>query len=616
MEQTNDITDKTSDILEDYDDVAESLSNGVDMTKNVTGLITGTAGTYSSGKELKQAIAAVGAAKEGGSKREVTEARYDVGEKALDLMENSAGTLESGAGIMAMKASGKAATFAKAAEDTLSNVGDYIGVAKGGVGMLRAGHKWKSSADMEKAMAANQARLEQQKELTASQTTVRDMSEMAKYKANEDKTDAQYELVQKAIETAGSGAGLALSGGGGVAADVASQLLSAGVGKVKEAVHDYKQDRDQRAVLDKQTGLADEVAELENDPEVRALGLKREDIEEAIIRRRGAKSGEIGELYNMHARKKVEDFRSMEDKAEQARFGEASKIDITKPKSDDALYHHIGGTDKEYEDVDADPFAEKAEKHQKIMAMGGYGKYYREKMKQNAAAARDKIKTGAVNARDKIKTGAANAWEKTKTGVGKAAGAVKDFATNAETRKKAWESVKAAPGKAKEKALEGWDKLKTGAGNVWDKTKEGAANAWEKTKTGVGKAAGAVKDFATNAETRKKAWESVKAAPGKAWESLKTGAYDNAKFAKAVAKHKAKTLRKENHRAMDKLSEHRENYDKMNWVDRAKWSIQNPLARMRMSTQGGKDSAGERVTKRKKLDALATARKKKKEEGA
>ncbi len=622
-DQTNDILDKTGDIMDEGSVKAamtdrhgkegrEAIGDRVSMGKHVTGLMTSAAGTYGGVKDLHEAVANVEEAKKTGSRRAVTDAKYEVADKATDLTQNLAGVAESSSGLAALKAG---TTAARVAEEGFSTAGDVAGVAQNFVGAVRAGHKIHDTAQMRDEMSYQQWKLEHQKDPNANQTTVRDMYEMAKYQSELENTDAKFELAQSLTEGTGNVLGMALNGAGGVAADIGAKLVSAGIGKVKNAVHEHKQDQNQRAVLDKQTGLSRDVDAMQSDEISKKFMLDREDYEKAVIRQRGAASGKVGELYNMHARKQTDALMGM-DKAspEREQFGKSSKIDLDAEKADEAVYHHIGGTDTEFAAAGSDPFEEKAARNKAIKESGGYFKHYKKLLGEKAGKAWAATKTGA-----------ANAWENTKTGAGKAAAATRSFFTDANARKQAMESMKAGAGKAWEATKTGagkaWEATKTGAGKAWDATKTGASRAWEATKTGAGKAADATKSFFTDAGTRQRAWDAVKEAPGKAWQKTKTGVSDAFAYSKDVAKHKMKTLREEHEDALQQFNENRDSYKGMSLLDRAKWTIQNPLARIRMGTKSGQEKADYLMAKRWQSDEIAGAiedreaeKKKKKEE--
>jgi|GEM_PF-3111074 len=572
----NDSADKAGDFLEEQSaidrygkDQAEVMGGRAGLTKNIAGLMTNTMGTIGAASGVKEKREALEKAKKSGSQTDVTDAKNALIDQAAELGENSYGTLQSGVGF-----------FSDAAEETMGDVADWFSLAKNGYGFFRGMHMYRNDSQIRDAMAAGRERVNgQQQPLTQNQALMSEMYDMAQKNYARRATDDKFDMAEAGAGLIGGGAGMAASAAGGkLAADLTTKLVTAGIKGSKKMVHEYQEDKDQREVLDRQIGLGQEVGDLRQTDTAKRFQIDPEYYEQAVIRSKGAASGEVGELYNMQARKKVEEFRKLNPQTDEeaAKFLEAGRLDASAPDLDTGLYHTVGGTDKEYEDRDADPFQAKAEKHAAIKAAGGYRKHYAKK-----------IREGAASGWNKFTTGLGNAWQKTKTGVGNAASAVKDFATNAETRRQALQSVKTG-------AANAWEKTKTGAANAAEKVKAGAANAWEKTKTGVGNAASAVKDFATNAETRKKALEAVKAAPGRAVEKVKSGAH----YAGEVIGHKAKSIRAEHHKAMDQLNEHRANYEGMNWADRAKWTLQNPLARIRMATKSGREAADNRLAQK------------------
>ena len=135
-------------------------------------------------------------------------------------------------------------------------------------------------------------------------------------------------------------------------------------------------------------------------------------------------------------------------------------------------------------------------------------------------------------------------------------------------------------------------------GRVGQGIKDFATDSWEGAKN----AASSIRDFATNADTRKAAWESVKTGAGKAAGAVKRGAKYAFDVGKNAVTSRVGKLKNWYQEGVDQMNVHGNTYKQMGLLDRAKWTMTNLPARLFHGTRKNQEATVSRFNRARTAD--------------
>lgn len=532
---------------------------------------------------------------------DMTDDPLKLAESGLDAANTASSITEKVAG----RFSGKTA---KAVSTGANQAGNYLGIAGSSVNMIRNARGIKENADIRQRMKQSaEAQKTAPGPLSENDQKVLSIYEQTGENAGLNETRQAIDLTSNAL---GVGSAVADTAGGapvGTALSTAKTVVS----KAGNEVMSYLTDRFHTETARKEYDPEQAYRKLRADDRLRAFHVSEKDSERATYRLHGASSGKADEAFeNLSAERRDHVLEAAENGEPWAldylrNVGldpeNLSKTDQHRKTVSDSVLNRLGGNKgaafHSSNVLEYNAFQKAADENEEAKKRGFWGnvKYQTKQFGRNTW---ESVKTGGRKAISALR----GTWGLAKKGVAvtadlasragrgvqNAAAGVKDFMTNADTRQKAWET------------------LKTGAGNAAGAVKKGLVNTAGAVGRGLSSAAAYTRDFMTDAGTRQQAWDSVTTGASKAVQAAGRGIARAGRFAWDVGKHsvtsRLDSLKEWYREGVDQLNVHKDTYDKMGALDRAAWTMKNLPARLTYDSGKNQEATHSRFVKGKTAD--------------
>ena len=504
-------------------------------------------------------------AKKTGSRSALANARLDLASSGISASKTGASAVKKVSDVIASVSEdyGWASTLkdAKAVSSVAKQVGSGLGYAGEGVGLLKDVYNLGESS-LRKHRMRKSAEAMQGNHLSEEEQEKQMIFRQGAGSAGVDQKQAGFSGVSHAL---GLGSTIVTSSGvapAGLGIDLAKKGWDALTGEIMS----YEKDKFHTDTVEEKYHLSDKVGafrqELGNDQTEKLRYLKHvtpEAYREALLRSKGIQSGTDEEGFENVSSERAERLFDAATGGEDWAMEYAKNAGI---KVDDAL------TDEDHT---------KAVRGSFLKSLGGTEgrKFHSSEMtKYNAFEDDAKENTGFWSYfGNKAKKSRDAAWASLKTGVRHVILAGKSLGRGVAKTARGFKRLVTS----KDPWVNGFQAVKTGAG------KAAAAVA-----AGAIKAAGNVRDFATQAETRRNAWESVKTGAARAAGNVRGF------FTHGFTSRRDK-IKKWYQEGVDQMNLNKETYKKMHVMDRIAWGMKNPLARVLHGTARNKEKTVRRA---------------------
>ncbi len=586
----------------------KGVTNFAKDVSNVTPLIGSSAAMPSAVMDLGGSFDNLEKAEEYGTESDVTDAR-------LKLAGSGLGAAKTGTSFTKSVADQFGSNAAKAVSTGAKQAGSVLGIAGNSVNMIRNAYGIKENADIRQRMKQS---VEAQKNtpgpLSQNDQKIQSIYEQTGENAGLNETRQAIDLASDAL---GAGSAIANTAGGAPVGTALSTVKTV-VDTVGNEVMSYLTDQFHTETARKEYAPEQAYQKLRADDRLKAFHVSEKDSERATYRLHGASSGKADEAFeNLSDERRNFVLEAAENKEQWAldylrNLGldpeNLSKTDQHRKAVSDSVLNRLGGNkDAEFHSsnvLEYNAFQKAADENAEAEKRGFWGnvKYQAKQFGRNTW---ESVKTGGRKALSAVKgtwnlakkgaAGAADLASRAGRGVQNAAAGVKDFMTSADTRQKAWET------------------LKTGAGNAAGAVKKGLVNTAGAVGRGVRTAAAYTRDLMTDAGTRQQAWNSVRTGASKAAQAVGTGLSaagrgiaKAGRFAWNVGKHSVTSriddLKEWYREGVDQLNVHKDTYDKMGVLDRAAWTMKNLPARLTYDSRKNQEATHSRFVKGKTAD--------------